>query len=434
MEAVGLFINNVIYCIIQLILLISIFRITFRSYIEYRLLQKESNEKRFCNTLLFIFGLLFNIAGLFCIFSLFCKTFVQLNTFANENLRGLIAFSQIPLLFPCNLVFLQNTFLMIVLFIRIYFIFHGSPFQVAIRTIVLFTISLLISSGIFMVLLTTKIRIPGTDSWVNCAVTLCIFNMIFAIWITSLFLKKLTMTLKHAYTAANINNKRRVRKEDMAFIKTITKTALLSFISMFVTFISCLLLLFRYSLFGESMVVNVISEWVVCINIYCNFACYSLAFRYYDKYYDKLCKKMDKECRSMWLFVMLGDEHSNEHILKSILEPSMISSTRTSANSSKKSEMISCDGAKGTGTGTGTNDDTPISGVSTGDIIIYDDADIIIDNTNQTPEPVTKTQVAVVDPPVLEEENSNNSRSSTGMDLDQVLDGIDIGDIEMDTV
>lgn len=398
-------------------LLISIIRITFRSYIEYRLLQKESIEKQFCNTLLFTFGLLFNIAAFFCIFSLFYKAFIHITPDKIVQDHNLTGFSQIPLLFPCNLVFLQNTFLMIVLFIRIYYIFYSSPFKVTSKTIIKFAISLLISSGIFIILLTTKIRIPGTDSWLNCAVTLCIFNIIFAIWITSLFLKKLTMTLKMAYSAANIDNKRKVRKQDMAFIKTITKTALLSFISMFVTFISCLFLLFRYSIFGESLIVNIISEWLVSINIFCNFACYSLAFRYYDKHYDKCCKKLDKECRSMWLFVVFGDAESDVNILKSIIEPSMMSSkTRCSDTSSAAKK-------------------SPISGVSTGDInIVYD--------REQTPVPqihdedTNDNKEGNDDKVELENDNSNNTMSSTAMDIDQVLNEIDIDiqNVEMETI
>eukprot|EP01084_Bolivina_argentea_P134474 237194_1 len=100
--------------------------------------------------------------------------------------------------------------------------------------------------------------------------------------ITSLFLNKLSIVMR--FTLENNKSTDRT-KSDNELIDLITKTTLLSLIAMLTTFISCILLLFRFSMFGNHPIVSVISDWVVSIDIYCNFACYSLSFKYFHRYY-----------------------------------------------------------------------------------------------------------------------------------------------------
>lgn len=319
---IGLLINNALYCGIQIILLCSIIAVSCHACIQQKKNQTSPTKYK-TNTNLFLFGLLFNIAAIFCIFALFYKALMYLINKPDPT-------SKIPIFFACNLVFLQNTFLMMVIFVRIYHIFNTTSLEIRSKTVVMFVTCLLISTLIFILLLTTKIRIPGTDSWLNCAVTLCIFNVIFAIWITSLFLKKLAIVFKEAIAANNVTNKNMIHEKDMSLIRIITKTTLLSFISMMITFISCLLLLFRFSLFGDSIYVSIISEWVISVDIYSNFACYSLSLGHYTQYYIKLCYTLDHKCRNCWLYMIFGkDTHP---LLTNIIQSNLIGSNSSNVH------------------------------------------------------------------------------------------------------
>eukprot|EP01083_Nonionella_stella_P084202 233044_1 len=282
----GLAINNVFNSLFNAVLVSTVAYVTFRNVVEYKQLSRKKKP------LLFAFGLLLNITAFTCLFVLFWKSFSQLVNAQYDSSN--------PLFFACNMVFLQHSFLIMVLFVRMYYIFHTTDLELSMATIVLFVVTFMFSSAIFGAILTSKIRVPGTDSWVNCAITLCVFNIIFMIVTTSLFLSKLSIVFRRSSQAKHSN------KKDNALINLITKITLLSLMTMSITFVSCLLLLFRFSIFGENVVVSLISDWVISIDIYSNFLCYSLSFKYFHKYYAKLCRCCDFKCRRLWYFMVFG--------------------------------------------------------------------------------------------------------------------------------
>eukprot|EP01083_Nonionella_stella_P091318 255298_1 len=278
----ALVINNALNSVFNVALVCSIIYVSYRNIMECKKVRMRP--------LLFTFGLLLNAVAFTCLCLLFWKSFSQL-IHVPCNASN-------PLFFACNMVFLQHFVLITVLFIRIYYVFRRKlDLALSTRTIRVFIITLVLSFAIFLVLLTTAIHIPGTGAWINCAITLCVFNLLFMIAITSLFLNKLSIVLR--FTLENNNSANRT-KSDNALIDLITKTTLLSLIAMLTTFISCVLLLFRFSMFGNHPIVSVISDWVVSIDIYCNFACYSLSFKYFHQYYVQICHCCDVQCRQLW--------------------------------------------------------------------------------------------------------------------------------------
>eukprot|EP01083_Nonionella_stella_P091317 255297_1 len=278
----GLVVNNALNSVFNVALVCSIIYVSYRNIMECKKVRMRP--------LLFTFGLLLNAIAFTCLSMLFWKSFSQLIHVPCDTSN--------PLFFACNMVFLQHFVLITVLFIRIYYVFRRKlGLALSTRTIRVFIIALVFSFSIFVLLLTTTIHIPGTDAWVNCAITLCVFNLIFMVTITSLFLNKLSIVLRFTLE----NNKCTDRtKSDNELIDLITKTTLLSLIAMLTTFISCILLLFRFSMFGNHPIVSVISDWVVSIDIYCNFACYSLSFKYFHRYYVYMCHCCDVKCRQLW--------------------------------------------------------------------------------------------------------------------------------------
>eukprot|EP01084_Bolivina_argentea_P263605 446230_1 len=294
----ALMVNNIFYSIILLILLTSIVGITYRSVKEYIKSTGSIVMPYGFKVTLFVFGILFNIVAFFCIFIVFIKAISSIFSLQFDETN--------PIFFACNLVFLQNLFFMLVLFTRICCITNGTNLQLSFRIISAFIISFIISITIFIILLVTNIHIFGTDSWINCAVTLCVFNGIFMIAMMSLFLSKLFVLLRDTSRTNSPKVNLQQQQPNLLLPEIITKTSILSVISMSITFTSCLLLLFRYSKFAENLYVNILSDWLISINIYSNFACYSLSLKHYKKYYIKLCKPLDSKCKNVWYPSIFG--------------------------------------------------------------------------------------------------------------------------------
>eukprot|EP01083_Nonionella_stella_P044747 120370_1 len=279
--------------------------------------------------LLFIFGLLLNVVAFACLSLLLWKALCQI--------IGAQFGSSEPLFFGCNLVFLQHLFLIVVMFIRIHYIFRAAnhtdiDLALSARTIIFFIIAVVLSSTIFTVLLTTKLVIPGTTELVNCAITLCVFNLVFLVAITSLFVSKLTVVFRCALQTDRSTDPNKLKK-DNAFINLITKTTLLSLTAMSITFVSCLLLLFRFTAFGKYPIVPAISDLVVSIDIYSNFLCYSLSFKYFHRYYFKLCRFCDLKYKRLWHFMIFGAKDDVSFLATEI-------TAQLSTNDSKPNESV----------------------------------------------------------------------------------------------
>eukprot|EP01084_Bolivina_argentea_P088422 159637_1 len=313
-------INSIAFCSVNVILLLSIIWITYKTIIEH----KKSHQLH----IMFLASILFNVTAFFCI----CGSSFK----AYSDLANITISVDHPIFFPCNLVFLQNTLLVILLFIRIYYVFRGTPFQLTHTIILIFILSFIISIGIFISLLSTRFTFPNTHPSFTCAVTLCIFNLLFMISITSLFLVKLANIFK-------LENKIQISTdENNGLINIITKMTILSLISMSITFIACLFLLFRFVVFGSNIYTIIISEWATTIDIYSNFLCVSLTFNFFEKSYLKLCHCFDAKCKHICFIILIGSK--NEAQLASKIE-STTNKSKPDTNSEKiivetKSEQV----------------------------------------------------------------------------------------------
>jgi len=162
---------------------------------------------------------------------------------------------------------------------------------------------------------------------VTCAVTLCVFNVFFMVVVITIFLTKLTNVYKGLMSTSRKKN-----KTTTSLINVITKTTLLSLISMTITFLSCLVILFRFILFGDSQAVIVITEWLMILDIYSNFACYTLQFEHSKEAYKKMCSCLDIRCKHLWYRLVFGENDENEPEYGSKVEAS--ATTALSVNGS----------------------------------------------------------------------------------------------------
>eukprot|EP00484_Ammonia_sp_Unknown_P017915 CAMPEP_0197046044 /NCGR_PEP_ID=MMETSP1384-20130603/21809_1 /TAXON_ID=29189 /ORGANISM="Ammonia sp." /LENGTH=336 /DNA_ID=CAMNT_0042477753 /DNA_START=31 /DNA_END=1041 /DNA_ORIENTATION=- len=299
------FANNLIYCIVQIIFIVFVVVVTAHLCVECRKASESSSKSRTKLLFLFVLGVVYNAVTVFCALALFLKSLPCILPHGSIDADML---ASIHLFLPCNLIYLQNTILVIVVFFRIDITFADSPFNTTKRVRIAFSVCFAVSLTIFVGLLLSKIQIPGTDSWLNCAVTLCIFNIFFAVWLTAIFLSKFASLLRNVDT------------RDNSLISMISKTTLLSCISFTVTIISCTLVLFRYSVFGDNELVNAVSEWMVALNVYCNFLCYTLVYIHYDKHYQRLCKPLDVCCKKAWAIAIFGSYRDAERSMKILMQ------------------------------------------------------------------------------------------------------------------
>ena len=55
------------------------------------------------------------------------------------------------------------------------------------------------------------------------------------------------------------------------------------------------------------MLARTITEWLLLIDIYSNFACYTLTFEHSKGHYHKLCQCLDTKCKDLWYRMVLGE-------------------------------------------------------------------------------------------------------------------------------
>lgn len=86
---------------------------------------------------------------------------------------------------------------------------------------------------------------------------------------------------------------------DPKLIEIITKTTILTLISISATFLTSMCITMK-PIMSEFMDFQVIETFILYIDVYTNFLCVVLTYRYFDKYYSLLCKGMHSKCESMW--------------------------------------------------------------------------------------------------------------------------------------
>ena len=165
---------------------------------------------------------------------------------------------------------LQVLLLLISWFIRLYFSFYGSPFQVTKLSIFIFILLL------FLMMLCIILMMFNIHNKYNIeSVLLFILIAIYIILVcgtSSLYVYKLI----HIYQASNY---------DQEFGDLITKIVLLNFISLFITIITGISLYWRnYSIMG-----SFISAMFSIIDIASNCVCIMISYVEFNTYYGKFC-------------------------------------------------------------------------------------------------------------------------------------------------
>eukprot|EP01084_Bolivina_argentea_P083378 150956_1 len=185
---------------------------------------------------------------------------------------------------------LQTILLIGILFYRLLAIFQDTVFALRKWISTLFLLLYTITAVIFVFASVMWSISYAISSWSSFVTGILVIFLI--VYLNALFIYKLIK--------ANNN----CEQKDQQLIMVITKTALLSFISTFVT-LSCAIF-FSLGPSIDSIYWGFIRDLLILADEYTNFACVFLSYAYFKRYYEKICSKCDATCRILWSKCMLN--------------------------------------------------------------------------------------------------------------------------------
>lgn len=177
----------------------------------------------------------------------------------------------------------QCYFYIVLWFLRLYFAFRGTAFELskcALTTIITFAM-------IGFVSLLYAMIFHDTHTNFGFVVTGCLI-LLFIAWImflVSLFIYKL------------INVYKNVSAENNGLIRVITKITILSIVSICSSF---LYLSIFFIARNKNIHLKLARDYMQLVSTYMNFICVLLSYNCFDAFYGKSCGKMDIECTKCW--------------------------------------------------------------------------------------------------------------------------------------
>ena len=188
---------------------------------------------------------------------------------------------------------LQIILVLIIFFFRVYFIFRSSQFQLSKITICFYTVTF-IPLPICVAIVEFWYHISHHSKMSRIVLgILYICNILCMLSLMVLFTKKLRETYKYLPSVDKSKS-----ETHQLFIGIMTRTVILTAISMIFTLIASLGIIFIDQMETVGMI---IVGLLVIIDVYTNFICILLSFSYFNEMYYKLCScidvKINRFCR-----------------------------------------------------------------------------------------------------------------------------------------
>eukprot|EP01084_Bolivina_argentea_P119584 212004_1 len=178
---------------------------------------------------------------------------------------------------------LQNYCLLSSFFLRLYHVFKGTTFALSSTTIRTFQIQFIILLIILLVALITA-RLIAVVFW-YMFVLYYLMTIILTISMTTLFINKLVKSYK------NINT-------DEGLIDMITKTFMLSQMSLFITIMVPVIAIFVSDIY--------LRQLIMLLDLYTNFLCIVFSYGTFLKYYMKMCGFCHVKCKIICYKIIIG--------------------------------------------------------------------------------------------------------------------------------
>lgn len=267
---------NALYALLNVAFFVPIAFVTHRLVQQYRTAKRKPGGKP--NNLLFAVSIAFNGVTFLSAFGLLLMASVRIKSLSN----GTDLHSD-PLYLDFHSIFVlfygkQNCLMLLVLYLRVYCIFKGTSMRFSRFTIYFFNACFTLAVTLFTLLPIMHSQYRDISIWTWCASSFCFFNITFMTTLTYFFLSKLKIAMNNVEGAKNSATRQSIAN-------MMAKTSLLAVLSISITMTSCVLLVLRYSVHIDSHAVNVLSDWLIAVDIYTNFLFVSLTLAYLDKYY-----------------------------------------------------------------------------------------------------------------------------------------------------
>ena len=256
---------------------------------------------------LFNAGLLFLNITILCLIILILLGLFQLFMEDNNNMYDNSILYKL-LIYSFGIIYwLQKYTLLIVLFIRLKFVFNPTPLAITDYTLKLFitlfiiTPILLISLSLFVIMYNDFIIEEHDNNtnylYVFLGIFVVLYNIFLILCVLSLFIYKLIQVYRIEY--------------DMSFIQVIAKITIIAAISIIVAFIGPFCIILRYTLLLHNEYMFIITDYIISIEIFINFLCVIISYKYFKKYYEIFCCCIISLCHSFWFNTLYDDKRKN---------------------------------------------------------------------------------------------------------------------------
>ena len=169
-----------------------------------------------------------------------------------------------------------------IFFYRLYYIFYGTSLALSKITLYITLFLYIISFTVSIVAPLMYTQFPNAIGLIVASLSM-VFSICLTIYLAVLFIYKLYSIHKSAKNGTNSQ------------IQIMTKTSILTFISIFATFIDSIS--FSLFLFITSQHFHFLSNVIMIADIYTNFLCVIFTYKCFDSYYIKACGRCHNKCQ-----------------------------------------------------------------------------------------------------------------------------------------
>lgn len=279
----------------------------------YRLIILHKTTKSSSKSL-FYSGLIFLISTSTIILLMNISGFTRIHECLNKNYIS--PSSRLYIVLGMNALYVTQFYLLLlVLYTRLKVIFQDTMWKISRNMVRFYTTIFVITPSIFIVAAIIHTILPFTI--IDLIGVLLCFVMIIILIISMmvLFIRKLIQIYKNAFLTTETD-------DSTLWISTITKTTLLTFISILLTLLSPISL--AMANVTKSTHAVWVSNFMVLFDVYTNFICVTLSYNHHADHYNKLCGCMDSQCRKMWT-KMVTSKSGDEEVISTTMDNDTIS-------------------------------------------------------------------------------------------------------------
>eukprot|EP01084_Bolivina_argentea_P287159 492695_1 len=300
-----------VVAICQFILLVSIIKYVYNFFVGVNSKQRRTRLSK----------TIFIPVCLFIVISVLAEFFIGVTTmllsFGKNKCITANKLDQVAVL-NSSLFVLQIYLMMLLMFLRLKLVFTASIFLIPKYITVIFLIILAFGPSLGLVFaIIARFQQTHFQSTTTINAILLFFIVICIVSLTCLFICKLIQVYKSA-------------NPERQLVSQVTKATILCLVTVAGLILLVLILIITARVIKNSYVQQTFRTFMNGVDIYMNFLCIILSFRYFSDNYDKCCHRLDSKCKYCWGKIMLKDEMEIRNIMDAQSQTSNATSNATS--------------------------------------------------------------------------------------------------------